>query len=304
MALYDRDYVFQRNGGGAGMNATTWLIIANVAVFVLDIMFSQQGSRSALQAYGHFSTRTLIPELQFWRLITFQFLHADVLHLGFNMLGLWSFGRMVEEQLGRYKYLAFYFVCGIFGGLMFLTLNGLGVLTTGTFGMRAIPGLLVYDPRTPLIGASAGVFGVIMACAYIAPNQIVTMIFPPVSMPLKYMAYAFVAIALVTILFRGNNAGGEAAHLGGALAGAFFIRRSHLLRDFFDVFSDSRKAVKKSRANAKEQSFRAKMQEQAELQREVDTILDKVHASGIESLTEREKATLERATKLLDQRGR
>jgi membrane associated rhomboid family serine protease len=93
--------------------------------------------------------------LQAAQLVTFQFLHANTDHLIFNMLGLWFIGGMVESALGRRRYLAFYLVCGISGALMFLFLNLLG------WGFHLhLPGLLFADPYTPLIGASAGVFGV------------------------------------------------------------------------------------------------------------------------------------------------
>jgi membrane associated rhomboid family serine protease len=194
-----------------------------------------------LHAWGHFSTFQAVNALQVWRLLTFQFLHAGITHLAFNMLGLYVFGPMVEQYLGSKRYLAFYLTCGIAGGLGYLILNLAGYVASTAFGWNAIPGLLYNESTTPLVGASAGVFGVILGCAFISPNTIVQLLFPPIPMRLKTMAYAYVAIAVAAVIFDWKNAGGEAAHLGGAIAGAFLIRNAHLLRDFFDVLRDSRK---------------------------------------------------------------
>jgi membrane associated rhomboid family serine protease len=210
--------------------------------------------------------------------VTFQFLHGDILHLFFNMFGLWVFGGMVEQYLGFKRYAAFYLACGIFGGVGYLLLNLLG----GILGLEFM-GLLVNDPRTPLIGASAGVFGVIMACAYIAPNAIIQLLFPPIPLRLKWFAYGYVALAAWNLLRGGANAGGDAAHLGGAIAGFFFIRNAHLLRDFFDIFGDSRRG-------------RPRAPRPTADQREVDRILAKVSTQGLHTLSEGEKSTLRRAS--------
>ncbi|MFI4916305.1 MAG: rhomboid family intramembrane serine protease [Phycisphaerales bacterium JB060] len=272
----------------------TLLIIANVVVFV-----GQMASESAwgkrvvppvfeldpLAFYGHFSTIRAVFGLEVWRFITFQFLHGSLLHLAFNMMGIFFLGRLVEDQLGPKKFLAFYLVCGVFGGLMYLLLNFLG----GVIGLR-IPGLLMNDPATPLIGASAGVFGVVMACAYIAPNATVQLLFPPIPMKMKTFAYGFVALALVLLLLGTNNAGGEAAHLGGAIAGFYFIRNTHHLIDFFDVLGDSRKP------KGPKGGGRGPRVTGGASQQEVDRVLAKVQASGLGSLTDQEKATLRHAT--------
>mgnify|MGYP001032566901 CR=1 FL=1 len=234
-----------------------------------------------LTAYGHFSTakgtfavdhRGIVLSLEVWRLVTFQFLHANIIHIFFNMLGLFIFGSMVERFLGSKRYLAFYLVCGIFGGLAYLLLNLAGQV------LGPEPGLLMDSPYVPLVGASAGVFGVIMAAAFIAPNSIIQLLIPPIPLKLKYFAYGYVGIALANLLLGGENAGGDAAHIGGAIAGYFFIRRSHLLRDFFDVLGDSRKPTSKaSGAN-------------------IDDILDKVSQKGLGSLTKKERERLRKAS--------
>jgi len=240
-----------------------------------------------LQAYGHFSTSTGFMKLEVWRLVTFQFLHGGFLHIFFNMFALWIFGPLVEQQLGRKRYLAFYLTCGIFGGLMYLVLNLIGSLGI------PMPGALKVEIWTPLIGASAGVFGVLMACAYIAPKAIVRLLFPPIAIQMRWFVYGYFAIALYNLLAEGRNQGGDAAHVGGALAGYFFIRRPHLLRDFFDVFGDSRKGPKRKKPKPGPRSKAPISGKGAsENAGNVDKILDKINREGLASLTEAEKRTL------------
>lgn len=347
MGIYDRDYARERprtrgpggpggrSVGGLGMwSVNTWLIVINIAVFILGAALSgaprpmlvrseiepnippdrlveqradaqgpirsgaietrpvfdrQTGQRvgttqywymDPIKAFGFFSTATGFMKLEVWRLVTFQFLHANLTHLLFNMFGLFIFGGVVEQYLGRKRYLAYYLVCGIFGGLTYLMLNLLGF-----FGIK-IPFVLINDVHTPLVGASAGVFGVIIACAYIIPNSVVQLIFPPIPLKMKWLAYGYVALAAFNLFRSGQNAGGDAAHVGGALAGYFFIRNSHLLRDFFDVFKDSRKEPGGLRS-------KRVITETGE----VDRVLDKVKEKGVGSLSEKEKRILQQETK-------
>lgn len=296
MGLAERGYYSEGQSRGFGptgrMPFNTILIIANVAVFVIDAFTSRGGSGSILQRYGHFSTVELIKGLEFWRVLTFQFLHANVMHVALNMFGLWVFGKLVEEYLGFKRYAAFYLVCGVFGAVMYMVLNLLGYLTISA-GYGHIPGTITNSIASPLIGASAGVFGVIVAAAYVQPKAMMQLIFPPVSLPLKTLAYLYVGIAFFNLVIGSSNAGGEAAHIGGAIAGYFFIRNSHLLRDFFDVFSDSRKP--KAAAKTKREIDRTRA--------ELDRILAKVSASGIHSLTDKEKRTLSEATQRQQKAG-
>jgi membrane associated rhomboid family serine protease len=258
--------------------------------------FSRYVVHPPLDAWGHFSTQKAFLDLQVWRFVTFQFLHANLLHVAFNMFGLWVFGPTVERYLGGQMYLAFYLVTGIFGGLMYLLLNLLGIVCLKV-GLHPLPGLLFEQVTVPLIGASAGVFGVIMACAKIEPDTLVQLIFPPVAIRMKLFAYAFVAIAMLNLLLGGENAGGDAAHVGGAIAGYFFIRNSHLLRDFFDVFKDSRRAPRA------EKSWRWGSRAEPIPRADVDRILEKVRQRGIASLTEDEKRILADDTDRLRRRN-
>ena len=244
------------------------------------------------QRLGHFSTERLFKSIEYWRVISFQFLHGSFSHLLFNMIGLFFFGSMIERYLGSKRYLAFYLLCGVFGALMYCVLNLGGYVAATILGSEIrIPGLLFNSTLTPLVGASAGVFGILMAGAYLAPNVKVLLFFI-IPMRLKTLAYALVAIALFTVITNGNNAGGEAGHLGGAFAGFYFIRHTHHLHGFFDFLGridptshHYRNKVRGLRPGGRNKSHK-----------EIDRILDKISAKGLHSLTEKEKKILSQAS--------
>jgi hypothetical protein len=141
--------------------------------------------------------------------------------------------------------------------------------------MDSIPALLFDDIYTPLVGASAGVFGVLMAAAFIAPTAIVD-VFLIIPMKMRTAVYLFLAFAALNLLRVGQNAGGDAAHVGGAIAGYYFIRHMHLLRDFFDFVGAPRERTR------------------AEQTTEIDRILDKIKREGMAALSETEKRELQR----------
>ena len=229
MALYDRDYMHRPlpRGGFASVHmwsVTTWLIVINVAVFLIDQMTPQWrvtagGHRSimgTLEAWGFFSVTAAMFRLQLWRFLSFQFLHASLGHLFGNMLALYLFGQIVESYFGRKRFLGFYLICGLGGALGYMLLWTL-----------RIP--LIYSADMPLIGASAGVFGVLIAAAWLAPNVQIMLLFPPVSLRLKTLAWFMMLVAAYTVYTHGRNAGGEAAHIGGGLLGLGFMTIEHYL---------------------------------------------------------------------------
>lgn len=286
MGIHDRHYAKSSQRGsfsGKGHTAhklkkwsvNTWLIVICAAVYMLDPFLSH-----IMREWLYMSTDHAIWGLQYWRFIGFQFLHANFQHLLFNMIGLFFFGPLVEQYLGGKRYLAFYLLCGIFGAVMYLILNLGGYI----FG-DSIPGLLFNDTATPLVGASAGVFGILLAGAFLAPNVRV-LVFFIIPMRLSTMAYALVLLALFTVIFGQNNAGGEAAHLGGAAAGWYFIRNAHHLNGFFDFLG-------KADPTSKHFALRDKGASQAE----VDRILDKIHKKGLQSLSNKEKKILHDASR-------
>ena len=235
---------------------------------------------------------------EFWRFISFQFLHADFWHLLVNMFGLWIFGPLIERCLGGKRFLAFYLLCGIFGACMYLLLNA-GGAALAMFGATA-PILLFNDPQVPLIGASAGVFGVLLAGAYLSPNTMVLLFFV-IPIRLVTLAYGLVAVALFTLIFyndkAGSNAGGEAAHVGGAIAGYYFIRKQHHLHGFFDFIGRVDPTSRTSKARRSGRQSTSTRQADAKLDAEIDRILSKIHAKGLQSLSAKEKRILRDSSK-------
>jgi membrane associated rhomboid family serine protease len=262
--------------------------------FAVTLAWAECYVMPPLQKLLFFSTWRGFLGIEFWRLIGFQFLHGDMWHLAFNMIALFFFGPMIEQYLGSKRYLAFYLLCGIFGALFYALLNLLGY-TAQMMGIDAnIPGLLFNNPTVPLVGASAGVFGVLMAGAYIAPRTTVLLFFI-LPMQLRTLAYALVVLAVFILLTGGRNAGGEAGHLGGAMAGWYFIRNPRHLHGFFDFlgrFDPTSKHYRGPRPSRVGQSSGS-----ASDRREVDRILDKISREGLASLTDEEKRILREASR-------
>jgi membrane associated rhomboid family serine protease len=266
------------------------------------IGYQREGYLPPLYAYGHFSTAKAFGG-EFWRFFTFQFLHANFTHLIFNMFGLWFVGGLVEQYLGSRRYAVFYLLSGACGGLMYLFLNLLGTV----FGLR-LPGVLFNDVYTPLIGASAGVFAVLMAAAYIQPKAIVQVYFL-IPMKLRTAVYGLMAITLINLLRGAQNAGGEAAHVGGALSGFYLIRRPHILRTIFGLFGsrdvplsrrDAFSGVNSSWGSARAAARSDRDESSGVDWSVVDRVVNKAKREGLESLTPGEKRLLAKVRESLD----
>jgi membrane associated rhomboid family serine protease len=308
MSWQERDYHRDSPGpaslgaGFAGRSVVFWLIVVNVAVFLLDhLLLRSMGpvqqvftfadghqialNKQPIDAWGYFSAATAILGGQVWRFVTFQFLHASFGHILFNMLGLYFFGPMVESHLGSRRFLAFYLLCGVAGAVAYI----------GFW----LSGFVVSSPIVSLVGASAGVLGVLIAAATIAPNLQVMLLFPPIPMKLKTMAWIMVGIGAYTVLFMGHsadsNAGGEAAHLGGCALGYLLIRRPWVLN--FANLGSGRGAggVPGGFAGGMYDRKPKKTKPRVD-EREVDRILDKVREHGLASLTAKEQKLLKSAT--------
>jgi membrane associated rhomboid family serine protease len=239
--------------------------------------------------------------LEIWRFIGFQFCHADMNHLIFNMIGLFFFGPIVERFLGARKFLAFYLICGIAGAVLYLLLNAAGFAVMQLSGGKPIvPGLLFNDPYTPLVGASAGIYGVLIASARIRPDDTVLLFFI-IPMRMATLAYALVIISVRTVILGGArsgwNAGGEAAHLGGAIAGWWLIARPERLQGFFDFFGRASESVSARRERRAAAAATRTIERRNAEDAEVDRILDKIKVQGIGSLTEGERRILKDASR-------
>ncbi len=285
MGLYDRDYTqagFQSQHHYAPQMRMNFpqitpyvkiLLIINIAVYLLQIIGLDKFITSWFSVYPANFAMTL----QAWRYITYQFVHDDIIHILFNMVGLFFLGPVLERYWGSKRFILFYLGCGMAGGLLYPVL-----IATGLIAPHPVLGAL------PLIGASGSVLGLLAACAILFPHFVVFFLFFPV--PIRVAAIILLLIATAAILGQGANAGGEAAHLGGMAAGAIY------------VFSQSWRSKIKTKPRVGQ--WEKKMQEERSLQLEVDRILEKVHQYGIHSLTFKEKRILKQATKAEQMRNK
>jgi len=215
MGLYDRDYTqesFRSSFHNVPQMRMTFpktvvmrLLIINVLVYFVQIL----GGDRLLTKWCAIYPISLLEVLQIWRLITYQFLHGGMFHILFNMICLFFLGRILEHHWGGKKFLLFYLGCGAVGGLIYPLLLGLK-----TISPHPVLGVL------PLIGASGAVLGVLAACAILFPHIIMLFFFFP--LPIRVVAIILILIAVSGII-TGENAGGEAAHLGGMAAGAVYV---------------------------------------------------------------------------------
>ncbi len=202
--------------------------------------------------------------LQVWRLVTYQFLHADILHILFNMMMLYFLGPILESIWGSRVYLRFYLISGAVGGVVY-TLLVLGHLLEAGF----------------MVGASGAIYGLMAAAAILYPRMQVY-VFGTIPMSMKTLLIIVVIWSIMNIL-GGKNAGGEAAHLSGVAAGVVFV---YVLPRFTHWRLERSKGA-----------WQRKLEKERAFQNEVDRILEKVHQQGLGSLTRAEKNTLKEATR-------
>lgn len=186
---------------------TLTLIVANVAVFFLQAA----GGAALVDWFALWppaqSGPVMAPSFQIWQLVSYSFLHGSLMHLFFNMFALYMFGSDIERLFGGRFYIQYYFASVIAAALCHL-------LYTGWVG----------GPPFPTVGASGGVYGVLLAYGVFFPRRTVVLLIPPIPMP----ARVFVALFAVLELWFGvtGTASGIAhfAHLGGMLGGFLMIQ--------------------------------------------------------------------------------
>lgn len=191
------------------------LIILNVLMFIGSYVIL--GEPQSEEHLGRLSLALFMPgsaNFEPYQLVTHMFMHGSLGHLAFNMLSLFFFGPMIEAVWGPKRFLFYYLFCGFGAMALHLGVQWWELEQAG------------IDPRNwngAMLGASGAIFGVFVAFAYLFPNQIIQLLFPPVAMRAKY----FVLIMAVLELFMGVKGYGTGiahfAHLGGALFGFLLI---------------------------------------------------------------------------------
>jgi membrane associated rhomboid family serine protease len=285
-------------------NGHVQLIIINLAVFVvmgvlmvimriggLDELWSVIHEQFQIPArFSEFVTRP-------WTLLTYMFMHdlSGILHILFNMLIMYWFGRLFVEYLGSDKLVAVYLLGGMAGGIFYL------------LAYNTIPFFVSQSQAFDIgmVGASASVNAIVVATATLLPNYTFFLLFiGPVR--IKYIAAVFVFLSFLGSV--GDNAGGNIAHLGGALIGFIYMRQLQAginwgswititIEWFKDLFKEKPRvkvSYRKDRASGPRPSSTEKA---SYTQEEIDRILDKISAGGYESLTKDEKEKLFNASK-------
>jgi len=186
------------------MPVTIALIAANVAMFLLEQ--AAPGSIYPLALWplgaGAAGGESFAP----WQLVTYAFLHGSLLHLAFNMFALYMFGGAIERVFGARRYLTYYFVCVVSAALTQLVFAAM----SGAY--------------YPTVGASGGVFGLLLAYGIYFPRSTVMLIFPPIPMPARVFVLVYAAIELFLGVTGTQEGVAHFAHLGGMIGGYALLR--------------------------------------------------------------------------------
>lgn len=273
-------YTSSGMGNPLGIALTPWvkrLLIANVVAFLLTwaLSFARPGGFVEYLAF------TPVEVLQKpWTVLTYMFVHGGPLHLIFNMLGLLFFGPRLEERWGATEFLKFYLICGL-GGALFS---------------------LVF-PYQPIIGASAAVYGILLAFAFYWPDTPIY-IWGILPVAAKWLVAILVATSIFFTLSGGASGVAHLAHLGG-LATGFLWLKSPWAPPAWGAVPARRASGRMATATAfaRRALSRPKHIQVGHVrtvaqprENDVDRILDKISAHGIASLTEEERRRLEEAS--------
>ena len=273
--------------------STPWvrrLLVANLLVYLLQMTLFT--SPHFLDVFGFAPFAALARP---WTFVTYMFLHANLLHLAFNLLMLFLFGSAVEDRMGQRAFIGFYFLCGLGGAALSFLLTQ----------VVAVAG--------PMIGASGAILGVIVAFAWYWPDHPV-FVFPlPTPIPAKWLIALLVGVDLVMATLGVSDGVAHLAHLGGAGAGLLYLKsqsmrlsraEQHLRRATEpSVLVTPAPRVRRgsdARTPKPSRSRGAGTDERANA--EIDRVLDKISAKGLESLTPAERKFLTEMSKRMRDR--
>ena len=221
-----------------------------------------------------------------WTFLTYMFLHADLPHLLFNMIMLFMFGASVEDRMGSRMFIVFYLLCGLGGALLSFI-------------------LMEFAPVGLILGASGAILGVTVAFAWYWPKHPV-FVFPlPDPIPAKWLVIGLVAFDLVLAMLTSTRLGlsdpvAHLAHLGGVATALLFLKAQEWRAERGDRRQTAESSVlvsqppRVSRGGGIPPSARAtkRSETDARATAEIDRVLDKINASGVESLTPAERKFL------------
>lgn len=287
--LEDREYMRQPAYQEPRISFTVVLLIVNTLAFLAQLLASQMFLRGTQIEEQYFALSLEgLKSGYVWQLLTFQFMHAGWLHLIFNGVAIFFFGRSVETILGRGRFLAVYFSSGILGGVV-----------------QMLFALMFQSFDAPVVGASAGAYGLVAAFAVIHWTEQFTLLlyFIPVTLRGKTLLWGTLALAGIGLAIP-NSGIANAAHLGGILTGFFYVRQIVQGRwprwKFPARRREPRELAAAGKSKNKSRSSAAggggeDFSTDEFLENEVDPILEKISAQGMQSLTARERQILETA---------
>ena len=265
-----------------GFGLTPWvknLIIANVVIFFVDYMMAGR-----LGMYMAFVPGRIL--LAPWTLITYMFAHGNFWHIFLNMLVLFFFGPPLEQRWGSSEFLKYYFLCGLGGAAL----------------------SFIFAPMSPIIGASAAVYGIMLAFAMFWPDSPIY-IWGILPVKAKYLVMFMAAVSIMSMF---GNSGGDniahAAHLGGFAAGFIYLRlgapggglgglRKMMNRRKLKVVTrdDTSRAAEPARPSSTPR--RRGSGEEEKLLDELDRVLEKISTQGMSSLTPQERKLLDEVSR-------
>ena len=236
-----------------------------------------------------------------WQILTYQFLHAwpSPFHLLFNCIGLFFLGRAVQNSIGNKGFLKAYLGAGFAGGILQLLAAGL---------------LPVYPDNLSVVGASAGVYGLLGAYATLQPmREITVLVFFVLPITLRVRTLFWIAFGFAAFFtFFPSGVTADAAHLGGILFGVAYIRWFHLgdkpawlakLTGAFGVYREKpRRSAPSAAAPVASPQVKSEAEDPDFIASQVDPILDKISEKGLHSLTDREREILEKARNRMGKR--
>jgi len=261
---------------------TPWvrrLLVANLLVFLIQntLLTSASFADAFAFAPAHAWERP-------WTLVTYMFLHAGIPHILFNMLVLFIFGSSVEERMGGRAFFLFYILCGIGGAMASFPLTQAVVVTQ-------------------IIGASGAVLGVAVAFAWYWPDHPVFFFPLPDPIPAKWLITFLVAFDLVLALIGASDGIAHLAHLGGVGTALLYLKGQHWwatrgerggqqLSESSVLVSQPPRVSRGSAIPPSTQRTKSRGEPDARANAEIDRVLDKIIATGVESLTPAERKFL------------
>ena len=289
--LYDRPYM--RYDASRHLPVLKWILIINIGVFVLQNVFRWWFNSDFPERCFGLNSLDLLRGFV-WTPFTYSLLHDTVgsfpWHLIFNMLAIFIFGRIVEQDIGPHKLLDLYILSVFTGGLLWVIFN--------------------FQSQYPLIGASAAAMGLLTVyCIMHADERVTFLLFfiIPIMIKPRYLGWGIFGIELFGFLFSemipgSTNRIAHSSHIGGMLGGLFYFR---YLINRESIIKRSKTSVelpswlKKKSLRSIKTKYKINIGSHRDIQNEVDKILDKINSQGFGALSEEEKKILDRAKDIL-----